>query len=130
MASRRTLGSSATVQDQIEQLLGTLGQTEGYRTIFDGSSGSFAKWQHVGGGSFGLNADGSMTSGTTRTPSAPDRVLGRIPRLPKLVVQRIIHEFGGLDEVLAPDAAKLVIGNDVREGGYRRGSFNPFLIGY
>src|SRR6187401_3003133 len=29
------------------------------------------------------------------------RVLGRIPRLPKLVVQRIIQEFGGLDEVLA-----------------------------
>ena len=29
------------------------------------------------------------------------RVLGRIPRLPKLVVQRIIHEFGGLEEVLA-----------------------------
>src|SRR6478609_9530398 len=29
------------------------------------------------------------------------RVLGRIPRLPKLVVQRIIQEFGGLEEVLA-----------------------------
>jgi len=29
------------------------------------------------------------------------RVLGRIPRLPKLVVQRIIHEFGGLEEILA-----------------------------
>ncbi|MCL7425993.1 OmpL47-type beta-barrel domain-containing protein [Streptomyces sp. YS415] len=46
--------------------IGTPGQTEGYRTLFDGSAGSFAKWQHVGGGSFGLNADGSMTSGTTR----------------------------------------------------------------
>ncbi|MFE6332321.1 OmpL47-type beta-barrel domain-containing protein [Streptomyces sp. NPDC057798] len=46
--------------------IGKPGQTEGYRTLFDGSAGSFAKWQHVGGGSFGLNADGSMTSGTTR----------------------------------------------------------------
>ncbi|MBC2900444.1 DUF1080 domain-containing protein [Streptomyces sp. PSKA01] len=46
--------------------IGRPGQTEGYRTIFDGSSGSFAKWQHVGGGSFGLNADRSMTSGTTK----------------------------------------------------------------
>lgn len=46
--------------------IGRPGQTEGYRTIFDGSAGSFAKWQHVGGGSFGLNADGSMTSGTTK----------------------------------------------------------------
>jgi diadenylate cyclase len=36
-------------------------------------------------------------------PVAPRgyRVLGRIPRLPKLVVQRIIREFGGLEEVLA-----------------------------
>src|SRR5919199_1119412 len=32
------------------------------------------------------------------------RILGRIPRLPKLVVQQIVHEFGGVDEVLAaPD---------------------------
>ena len=36
-------------------------------------------------------------------PVAPRgyRVLGRVPRLPKLVVQKIIHEFGGLEEVLA-----------------------------
>jgi plastocyanin len=47
--------------------IGKPGQTEGYRTIFDGSAESFADWQHVGGGSFGLNADGSMTSGTTRS---------------------------------------------------------------
>ncbi|MEU9732840.1 family 16 glycoside hydrolase [Streptomyces sp. NPDC048002] len=46
--------------------IGKPGQTEGYRSLFDGSSGSFAKWRHVGGGSFALNADGSMTSGTTR----------------------------------------------------------------
>jgi diadenylate cyclase len=29
------------------------------------------------------------------------RVLGRIPRLPRLVVQKIIREFGGLEEILA-----------------------------
>jgi diadenylate cyclase len=28
-------------------------------------------------------------------------VLGRIPRLPKLVTQKIIQEFGGLEEILA-----------------------------
>ncbi|MFI9616404.1 OmpL47-type beta-barrel domain-containing protein [Streptomyces sp. NPDC052023] len=46
--------------------IGKPGQTEGYRPLFDGTAASFAKWQHVGGGSFALNADGSMTSGTTR----------------------------------------------------------------
>ncbi|MFI9340785.1 OmpL47-type beta-barrel domain-containing protein [Streptomyces sp. NPDC052773] len=46
--------------------IGKPGQTDGYRKIFDGSAESFAAWQHVGGGSFALNADGSMTSGTTK----------------------------------------------------------------
>ncbi|GGZ38628.1 OmpL47-type beta-barrel domain-containing protein [Streptomyces poonensis] len=46
--------------------IGTPGQTEGYRSILDGTEESFARWQHVGGGSFGLNADGSITSGTSR----------------------------------------------------------------
>lgn len=46
--------------------IGRPGQTEGYRKILDGSPASFAKWQQVGGGSFGLNADGSITSGTTK----------------------------------------------------------------
>ncbi|MEV0557128.1 MULTISPECIES: OmpL47-type beta-barrel domain-containing protein [Streptomyces] len=46
--------------------IGTPGQTEGYRTILDGTPASFAKWQHVGGGSFGLNADGTITSGTSK----------------------------------------------------------------
>ncbi|MDG9722512.1 OmpL47-type beta-barrel domain-containing protein [Streptomyces sp. DH41] len=45
--------------------IGTPGQTEGYRTILDGTAESFAKWQQVGGGSFGLNPDGSITSSTT-----------------------------------------------------------------
>ncbi|MFD9434334.1 OmpL47-type beta-barrel domain-containing protein [Streptomyces sp. NPDC060002] len=46
--------------------IGKPGQTEGYRTILDGSAASFAKWQQVGGGSFAQNPDGSITSGTTR----------------------------------------------------------------
>ncbi|QKZ24668.1 OmpL47-type beta-barrel domain-containing protein [Streptomyces chartreusis] len=46
--------------------IGKPGQTEGYRTILDGSAASFAKWQQVGGGSFAPNGDGSITSGTTR----------------------------------------------------------------
>ncbi|WP_030315122.1 OmpL47-type beta-barrel domain-containing protein [Streptomyces sp. NRRL B-3229] len=49
-----------------ESGIGTPGQTEGYRTILDGSAASFAKWQQVGGGSFAPNGDGSITSGTTR----------------------------------------------------------------
>ncbi|MFH8791431.1 OmpL47-type beta-barrel domain-containing protein [Streptomyces sp. NPDC017941] len=50
-----------------ESGIGKPGQTEGYRPLFDGTQKSFAKWSHVGGGSFGLNADGTMTSGTTRS---------------------------------------------------------------
>ncbi len=45
--------------------IGKPGQHTGYRALFDGTASSFAKWQHVGGGSFALNADGSMTSGVT-----------------------------------------------------------------
>ncbi|MEV7923302.1 family 16 glycoside hydrolase [Streptomyces griseoviridis] len=45
--------------------IGRPGQNDGYRTLFDGSAASFADWQQVGGGSFALNGDGSMTSGTT-----------------------------------------------------------------
>ncbi|MFE0415883.1 OmpL47-type beta-barrel domain-containing protein [Streptomyces tendae] len=45
--------------------IGQPGQTEGYRAILDGSQESFAKWEQVGGGSFALNADGSITSSTS-----------------------------------------------------------------
>ncbi len=52
------------------------------------------------------------------------RVLGRIPRLPKLVVQGIVQEFGGLDEILAAGNGDLesvegvgdVRAKDIREG--------------
>ncbi|WP_142214922.1 OmpL47-type beta-barrel domain-containing protein [Streptomyces sp. SLBN-118] len=46
--------------------IGKPGQNTGYRDLFDGTQASFDKWQHVGGGSFGLGTDGSMTSGTTK----------------------------------------------------------------
>ena len=52
------------------------------------------------------------------------RVLGRIPRLPKLVVAQIVGEFGGLDELLAATDAELEVvegvgeirAKDIREG--------------
>ena len=59
-------------------------------------------------------------------PVAPRgyRVLGRVPRIPKLVVQKIIHELGGLEEVLAASDADLAAvdgvgptrAKDIREG--------------
>lgn len=45
--------------------IGRPGQDEGYKKLFDGTADSFAKWQQVGGGKFGLNADGTITSSTT-----------------------------------------------------------------
>ncbi|MEU2745967.1 family 16 glycoside hydrolase [Streptomyces collinus] len=48
-----------------ESGIGKPGQTEGYRPLFDGTAESLAKWQQVGGGSFGLNPDGTITSSTT-----------------------------------------------------------------
>jgi diadenylate cyclase len=52
------------------------------------------------------------------------RVLGRIPRLPKLVVSQIVAEFGGLDELLAASDSELeavegvgeIRAKDIREG--------------
>jgi diadenylate cyclase len=59
-------------------------------------------------------------------PVAPRgyRVLGRIPRLPKLVVQSIIHEFGGLEQLLSASDTDLEAvegvgptrAKDIREG--------------
>lgn len=39
--------------------------SEGYEKVFDGTQASFDRWEHVGGGAFGLNGDGSMTSSST-----------------------------------------------------------------
>jgi diadenylate cyclase len=52
------------------------------------------------------------------------RALGRVPRIPKLVVQKIIHELGGLEEVLAASNDDLAAvdgvgptrAKDIREG--------------
>jgi diadenylate cyclase len=52
------------------------------------------------------------------------RILGRIPRLPRLVVQNIVTEFEGLDELLAAADAELeavegvgeIRAKDIREG--------------
>src|SRR5947207_9717652 len=52
------------------------------------------------------------------------RVLGRIPRLPKLIIQRIVSDFGGLEEILAANDAELegvegvgdVRAKEIREG--------------
>jgi diadenylate cyclase len=52
------------------------------------------------------------------------RVLGRVPRIPKLVVQKITQELGGLEEVLAASDAELAAvdgvgptrAKDIREG--------------
>jgi diadenylate cyclase len=59
-------------------------------------------------------------------PVAPRgyRALGRIPRLPKLVVAQIVSEFGGLDELLAAADSELeaiegvgeIRAKDIREG--------------
>ncbi len=59
-------------------------------------------------------------------PAAPRgyRILGRIPRLPKLVVAQIVSEFGGLDELLAATDSELetvegvgeIRAKDIREG--------------
>src|SRR3954454_12853122 len=40
-------------------------------------------------------------------PPRGHRILGRIPRLPKLLIQRIVEEFGGLEELLAAGDGEL-----------------------
>jgi diadenylate cyclase len=67
-------------------------------------------------------------------PTSPRgfRILGRIPRLPKLVVQRIVSEFGGLEELLAATDGELetvdgvgeIRAKDIREGLRRQQEIN------
>ncbi len=60
------------------------------------------------------------------------RILGRIPRLPKLVVQRIVTELGGLEELLAATDGELetvegvgeIRAKDIREGLRRQQEIN------
>src|ERR671937_86780 len=59
-------------------------------------------------------------------PASPRgyRILGRVPRLPKLVIQAIVRDFGGLDEILAASDSELeavegvgdMRAKDIREG--------------
>jgi len=67
-------------------------------------------------------------------PTSPRgfRILGRIPRLPKMVVQRIVGEFGGLEELLAATDGELetvdgvgeIRAKDIREGLRRQQEIN------
>ena len=60
------------------------------------------------------------------------RILGRVPRLPRMVVKRIIHEFGGLEELLAATDGELetvdgvgeIRAKDIREGLRRQQEIN------
>lgn len=60
------------------------------------------------------------------------RILGHIPRLPKLVVKRIIDEFGGFEELLAASDGELetvegvgeIRAKDIREGLRRQQEIN------
>jgi diadenylate cyclase len=52
------------------------------------------------------------------------RILGRVPRMPKLVIEGIVREFGGLDEILAATDGELegvdgvgeIRAKEIREG--------------
>src|SRR6201988_1027143 len=67
-------------------------------------------------------------------PTSPRgfRILGRIPRLPKMVVQRVGGEFGGLEELLAAPGGELetvdgvgeIRAKDIREGLRRQQEIN------
>jgi diadenylate cyclase len=60
------------------------------------------------------------------------RILGRIPRLPRQVAQRIVDEFGGLEELLAATDGELetvdgvgeIRAKDIREGLRRQQEIN------
>jgi len=59
-------------------------------------------------------------------PASPRgyRILGRIPRIPKMVVQSIVNEFQGLDEILAapdPDLESVEGVGDMRAKDIREG---------
>src|SRR5437764_621737 len=79
-------------------------------------------------------AKANQALATLDYPTSPRgfRILGRIPRLPKLVVQRIVSEFGGLEELLAATDGELetvdgvgeIRAKDIREGLRRQQEIN------
>ena len=98
---------------------------EGYAMVLD----SLARLPHQDLLDFGrlaelLGYDRKLN--TLDHPASPrgHRILGRIPRLPQMVVQGIVGEFSGLDEILAAGDAELesvegvgdMRAKDIREG--------------
>jgi len=111
---------SALVRDYIVD-----GSEEGFAMVLD----SLARLPHQDLLDFGrlaelLGYDRKLN--TLDHPASPRgyRILGRIPRLPKMVVQSIVSEFNGLDEILAAADPELegiegvgdMRAKDIREG--------------
>ena len=111
---------SALVRDYIVEP-----SEEGFATVLD----SLARLPHQDLLDFGrlaelLGYDRKLN--TLDHPASPRgyRILGRIPRLPKMVVQSIVSEFNGLDEILAAADPELesvdgvgdMRAKDIREG--------------
>src|SRR5688500_5776969 len=111
---------SALVRDYIVEP-----SEEGFATVLD----SLARLPHQDLLDFGrlaelLGYDRKLN--TLDHPASPrgHRILGRIPRLPKMVVQSIVSEFNGLDEILAAADPELesvegvgdMRAKDIREG--------------
>jgi diadenylate cyclase len=111
---------SALVRDYIVD-----SSEEGFAMVLD----SLARLPHQDLLDFGRLAEllgNDRKLNTLDHPAAPRgyRILGRIPRLPKMVVQRIVSEFNGLDEILAATDPELesvegvgdMRAKDIREG--------------
>ncbi|MGP3969702.1 OmpL47-type beta-barrel domain-containing protein [Streptomyces sp. 6N223] len=60
-----TAGRTAIIEAADRSDIGEPGNQNGYERIFTGTAQSLDRWAHVGGGAFGLNEDGSITSSPT-----------------------------------------------------------------
>jgi diadenylate cyclase len=111
---------SALVRDYIVEP-----SEEGFAMVLD----SLARLPHQDVLDFGRLAEllgHDRKLNTLDHPASPRgyRILGRIPRIPKLVVQSIVSEFDGLDEILAASDPELesvegvgdMRAKDIREG--------------
>ncbi|MBO0767235.1 MAG: DNA integrity scanning diadenylate cyclase DisA, partial [Solirubrobacterales bacterium] len=112
--------------------------------IIDGADGSFAeafdqlvRLPHQDLLDFGrlaelLGYDRKLNSLDYPTSPRGIRILGRIPRLPKQVIHRIIDEFGGFEQLLAATDGELetvdgvgeIRAKDIREGLRRQQEIN------
>src|ERR687891_181883 len=115
-----TADKSALVRDYIVEA-----SEEGFAMVLD----SLARLPHQDLLDFGRLAElfgYDRKLNTLDHPASPrgHRILGRIPRLPKMVVQSIVREFSGLDEILAATDTELesvegvgdMRAKDIREG--------------